>query len=157
MRFAPAYQAGLRDSMFARLHLAPGNLELDLEFLQSVFDWLTQSQAGWDQFFHDWFGGGASALRAAASPQAPLYADVAFAPVRDGLESRTRADAAARLTHPYFRRPVPHTMVIDEVESLWAPIAERDDWSLFEAKLAQVAEMRQALALSCHGPVAEPA
>lgn len=148
MRFAPAYQAGLRDSMFRRLHLTPGDLEHDLEFLQSVFDWLTQSGAGWDQFFHDWFGGGASAARAAASPQAALYSDTAFAPVREGLERRTRDDVATRLRHAYFARPMPHTMVIDEVEALWAPIAERDDWSLFNAKLSQVAELRQALAFS---------
>jgi hypothetical protein len=33
---------------------------------------------------------------------------------------------------------------------LWAPIAERDDWSLFQAKLAQLTEMREALGLVAH-------
>jgi len=146
-RFAPAYQGALRTKMFARLHLAEGGVDADLAFLQALFDWLTQSQAGWDQFFHDWFGGGASAQRAAESPQAALY-DETFAPIRDGLELRTRSDAAERLRHPYFQRSRPHTMLIDEVETLWEAIAERDDWSLFEAKLAQVGEMRQALQLS---------
>jgi uncharacterized protein YdiU (UPF0061 family) len=153
-RFAPAYQRALREKMFRRLHLAEGDLDADLVFLQALFDWLTQSQAGWDQFFHDWFGGGASAQRAAASPQAALYADAGFAPIRDGLEARTRTDAAERLRHPYFQRPAPHTMLIDEVETLWAAIAERDDWSLFEAKLTQLEDMRQALGLSIHASVA---
>jgi uncharacterized protein YdiU (UPF0061 family) len=152
-RFAPAYQQGLRASMFRRLHLAERDLSEDLSFLQALFDWLTQGQAGWDQFFHDWYAGGASARRAAESPQAALYAAAEFAAVRDGLEVRTRADAAARLAHPYFRRPTPHTMLIDEVEALWAPIAERDDWSLFEAKLGQLGEMRSALRL--HRDVAQ--
>jgi uncharacterized protein YdiU (UPF0061 family) len=147
-RFAPAYQQGLRTSMFKRLHLGEGALDEDLSFLQTLFDWLTQGQAQWDQFFHDWFGGGASAARANESPQTPLYAAPDFAPVRDGLRARTRADAAARLSLPYFARSTPHTMLIDEVEALWAPIAERDDWSLFEAKLAQLREMRDALQLS---------
>ncbi len=44
-------------------------------------------------------------------------------------------------------------MLIDEVEALWAPIAEADNWSLFEAKLTQLAEMRDALRLSPHPPV----
>jgi hypothetical protein len=35
-------------------------------------------------------------------------------------------------------------MLIDDVEAVWAPIAERDDWSLFEAKLAEIAELRAA-------------
>lgn len=155
-RFAPAYQAGLRAHMFKRLHLAEGALEADLAFLQALFDWLTQSQAGWDQFFHDWFGGAASAARAAESPQAALYAADDFTTVRDGLNERTRDDAGARLTHAYFQRPAPHTILIDEVEALWTPIAERDDWSLFEAKLSQMTEMRAALRLSCHAPVVEP-
>jgi len=152
-QFAAAYQEGLRASMFARLHLAEGALGDDLSFLQALFDWLTESQAGWDQFFHDWFGGGASAQRAAASPQAQLYSAPKFAAIRDGLEARTRSDAAARLAHPYFQRPAPHSMVIDAVEALWAPIAERDDWSLFEAKLEQLGEMRSALRL--HRDVAQ--
>jgi uncharacterized protein YdiU (UPF0061 family) len=147
-RFAPAYQAELRSSMFRRLHLAETALDDDLAFLQGLFDWLTETQASWDQSFHDWFGGEASAQRAAESPQAPLYAAARFSIVRSGLETRTRADAKDRLAHPYFQRTAPHTMLIDEVEALWAPIAERDDWSLFEAKLAQLREMREAMQLT---------
>ncbi len=151
-RFAPAYQRALRQHMFARLHLAEGAFDDDLAFLQILFDWLTQSGAGWDQFFHDWFGGGVSAARASASRQAALYVAAEFAPVRAGLDSRTRDDAAARLAHRYFQRPAPHTMLIDEVETLWSAIADKDDWSLFQAKLEQLAEMRDALRLSANAP-----
>jgi len=37
-------------------------------------------------------------------------------------------------------------MLIEEVEALWAPIAERDDWTLFHAKLEDIELMRQAYA-----------
>jgi uncharacterized protein YdiU (UPF0061 family) len=148
MRFAPGYQRALRTHMFARLHLAEGAFEDDIGFLQGLFDWLTQSRAGWDQFFHDWFAGGASSARAGESPQAALYAAPDFAAVREGLEARTRADGAKRLAHPYFHRKTPHTMLIEDVEALWAPIAERDDWAPFEAKLSQLRDMREALRLS---------
>ena len=50
----------------------------------------------------------------------------------------------ARLDHPYFARPAPCTMLIEEVEALWAPIAEADDWSAFRAKLEAIAEMADA-------------
>jgi serine/tyrosine/threonine adenylyltransferase len=69
MKFAGEYQHGLRDALFARLNLATGAFEADLEFASQLFGWMTQSQAGWDQFLHDWYCGGASAARAAASPQ----------------------------------------------------------------------------------------
>jgi uncharacterized protein YdiU (UPF0061 family) len=144
-RFAPAYQQGLRASMFDRLNLVAGDLGADLRFLQTVFDWLTQSQAGYDQFFHDWYCGGASADRAKVSPQASLYADAAFLPILEGLEARTGNGNEEFLSRPYFQRPMPTTMVIDEVETLWAAIADRDDWSLFEAKLRQIDELRDAL------------
>jgi uncharacterized protein YdiU (UPF0061 family) len=131
--------------MFRRLGLVEGAFEPDLHFLQTLFNWLTESQAGYDQVFHDWRGGGASALRAAASPQAALYAEPAFAAVREGLEARTNPGAAASLSHPYFQRPTPTAMLIEDVEMLWAAIAERDDWAPFEAKLRQIDELRGAL------------
>ena len=35
-------------------------------------------------------------------------------------------------------------MLIDEVEALWEPIADADDWSPFRDKLADIARMREA-------------
>ena len=32
-------------------------------------------------------------------------------------------------------------MLIDEIEALWDAIAERDDWSMFEAKVEDVRTM----------------
>ena len=37
-------------------------------------------------------------------------------------------------------------MLIEEVEEIWAPIAERDDWMSFHAKLADMEAMRDAYA-----------
>jgi uncharacterized protein YdiU (UPF0061 family) len=154
-RFVPAYQRGLRTSIFARLHLAHGDLDADMAFLQALFDWLTASRAGWDQFFHDWFAGSASAERAAGSSQGALYTDAAFQPVREGLEARTQSDAHAALQHPYWSRTAPVSLVIDEVEAVWAPIAEQDDWSAFEAKLADIAALNAALGVPCHRTVTD--
>jgi uncharacterized protein YdiU (UPF0061 family) len=143
-RFAHGYQTGLRDGVFGRLNLLEREWTADIEFLSELFGWLTESRAGWDQFFHDWYCGEASAARAAASPQAAFYADASFTPIRKSLEARTGSSAGQFLRDPYFQRPTPVTMLIDDVEALWAPIAERDDWSLFEAKLRDVAALREA-------------
>jgi uncharacterized protein YdiU (UPF0061 family) len=149
-RFASAYGLALRAHMFARLGLVGGDLDADLAFLQILLDWMTASQVGWDQFFHDWRGGGASAERALAGPEAAKYTAQDFAPVRTGLDAR----ATSAPSHPYWRRVTPHTLLIEDVEALWTAIAERDDWSLFEAKLAQIAELREALGMACHRAVA---
>jgi hypothetical protein len=81
--------------------------------------------------------------RAAAGPQAPLYGSDDFAPVRAALAMFETAPDA-RPDHPYFAGPGPCTMLIDEVEAIWAPIAEADDWSAFGAKLDAIAGMADA-------------
>jgi uncharacterized protein YdiU (UPF0061 family) len=154
-RFAPAYEQAFRAHVFARLGVAPTAADSDTEFLQTLFNWMTASQCGFDQFFHDWQGGAASAQRAAQSPQAALYAEAAFAPIRAGLEARAPT-APERLARTYFQRPAPCSMLIDELEAIWSAIAERDDWAPFEAKLAAIDEMRAALGLDCHRPVTAP-
>lgn len=44
--------------------------------------------------------------------------------------------------HRYFDQEKATTLLIDEIESLWIPIAEHDDWSLYEAKLRSIRSMR---------------
>lgn len=153
-RFMPAFQHALRDRVFGRLRLKAGDLSSDLEIIQALFDWLSQSRAGFDQFFHDWVCGAASETRALQSPQAALYAQASFGPIRDALAARTPSDADAVLGHAYWARTQPASLVIDEVEKLWAAIAERDDWTLFEAKLADIDNLKQALGAACHLSVA---
>ena len=142
--FPDEYQKALHALMFQRLGLTPGDVEPDLEFLQEAFTWLTQTGVGWDQFFHDWFCGAASADRAKQSPQAARYEEPIFAPIRAGIEQRTPA-RPERLAHPHFARRQAVTLVIGEVEALWAPIAENDDWHTFEIKMADIAALREAL------------
>ena len=35
-------------------------------------------------------------------------------------------------------------MLIDQVEDVWTPIAEADDWSVFHGRLNEIADMREA-------------
>ena len=49
-----------------------------------------------------------------------------------------------RRNHPYWSGE-PCSMLIDEVEALWAPIAQADDWAPLYAKVAQIRTMGEAL------------
>jgi uncharacterized protein YdiU (UPF0061 family) len=149
--FAPAYQSALRDASFARLGLAAGDLREDLAFLQTFFAWITESEAGWAQTWHDWVCGEASAARAADSPQAALYDADAFAPVRAGLAARAPV-RPERLADPYFERARPCDLLIDEVEAIWDQIARADDWSAFASKIADIDALRRALAIASPTP-----
>lgn len=123
-----------------------GELKPDLIFLQTLYNWMSETQAPWAQVFFDWFGGAKSERRAARSPIARLYETPDFAPVREALFSRAMV-RPERLDHAYWQRETPVTLLYDDVEALWAPIAEADDWSLFETKLADIDAAREALSI----------
>ena len=145
--YGPAYSAALGEAVHARLGLAPrGDPPADLAFLQALFGWMASTRAGWAQTFHDWFAGAASEARAAASPQAALYTAAAFAPVRAALLARTPV-RPERLASPWFQQARPFDLVIEQVEAIWAPIDQTDDWSRFAEALAAMEAMRTALDL----------
>ena len=148
--YAALYQRALRDAVFARLGIAATTLEADLDFLEGLFSWMTETEVDWGQFFHDWFGGAASAARAMDGRLRSVYCGDSFAAVRAGFEARASV-RPERLAHAYWQRAQPASLVIEEMEALWAPIADRDDWSAFTAKLDEIEAMRMALDL---GPVA---
>ena len=139
----PIFRAELPRQILRRLGLRSQDIESDGAFVTALFGFLSTSGAPYEQFFFDWRGGGLSAERAARSPSAAHYASEAFRPVADGFE-RYRPANDLNLDHAYFTRPKPRTMLVDDVEAIWAPIAERDDWGMFHSTLAEVAEMRQA-------------
>lgn len=142
--FAPALQDEFTKAMLLRLGLQSKTKESDAELARAVWAFLAESKAPFERMFFDWYGGEGSAERAGRSPSNETYSDDVFRPVRDALRDYApRRDA--KTEHPYFRRPAPCTMLIDEVEAIWSPIAEHDDWSLFNAKLDAIAEMSDAL------------
>lgn len=145
--YGAALQTSFTDCVLARLGLAreEGDAGQDRAdaLVAAFWRFLAESGAPFEQAFFDWHGGLASARRAESSPSAALYASDAFAPVREAMRG-LGARADIRLDHPYFARATPCTMLIEEVEALWEPIARADDWSGFEAKLAAIESMAEA-------------
>ena len=104
---------------------------------------MTETGAPYEQVFFDWFGGAASIKRAAKSRVADLYEQEKFSAIKTAMTELTPSKPE-RLEHEYFKGAKPCTMLIDEVEALWARIAEDDDWSPFKEKLQSIAQMRDA-------------
>ena len=53
-------------------------------------------------------------------------------------------DRPDRLDHACFHRSEPEELLVDEIETLWTSIADRDDWAPFNAKLAAIETARTA-------------
>jgi uncharacterized protein YdiU (UPF0061 family) len=145
--FEPAIRKEFTDAMLRRLGVGAESPERDNELVRVLWIFLSETKAPFEQTFFDWFGGLASADRAARSPSKDRYANPAFNPVRDALQGfspRPEVD----LGHAYFSKPFACSMLIEEVEAIWKPIADSDDWSVFHAKLEAIDEMREAYGLA---------
>jgi uncharacterized protein YdiU (UPF0061 family) len=147
--FSGAYRDALRAAMLNRLGLQTRGEEADVALVNLAFRTLAEAGEGvrWEPFFFDWFGGANSEDRALAGPRASLYRGeqaLAFrAALRDFAMMRPE-----RLADAYFARSEPEELLYDEIEAMWAPIAERDDWTAFNAKLAAIERARIAWGLS---------
>jgi uncharacterized protein YdiU (UPF0061 family) len=145
--FEPALRAEFTNAMIKRLGVQPRNPEHDNELVRALWIFLSDTKAPFEQTFFDWFGGMASAERAANSPSKDHYASPAFTAVRDALKDYAPRNGID-LNHAYFSKPAACAMLIEDVEAIWKPIAESDDWSVFHAKLKAIDDMREAYGLA---------
>ncbi|UPY38601.1 protein adenylyltransferase SelO [Sediminicoccus sp. KRV36] len=127
--FGGLVQAEFARCVLWRLGLKPIEAERDAALSGLFFTALLESEAPFERAFFDWRGG-----------RIRDYPHAAWAPVRAALAGYERAAG----DHPHFEGPGPATLLIEEVEALWAPIAESDDWGAFHAKLAQIEMARLA-------------
>ncbi len=130
--FGEHYRAALGELMTRRLGLQRGTAETEAVLVQTIGKMLAETQAPIDRFFFDAYGG------SLPDTYSPEWGDVrgqlaSFDPIPEG---RSRA---------YFSDPEPCSMLIDEVEAIWAAIDRDDDWGPLHAKVAQIRRMGEAL------------
>ena len=144
--FTPAYREALREAILDRLGVKSQGGEADIDLVNAAFRALAEGGEAlrWEPFFFDWFCG--DEARALAGPRARLYGSEAFADFRIRLAT-FEPDRPGRLAHPFFAGSEPEELLVDEVEALWAAIAERDDWSPLADKLARLEAARVAWGL----------
>ncbi|MCC7265997.1 MAG: YdiU family protein [Caulobacteraceae bacterium] len=145
--FSARYREALTAAMLMRLGLLPRGAEEDVDFVNTAFRALAEGGEllRWEPFFFDWFCGALSQERALAGPRAELYGGPVFMEFRERLGGYT-PERPQRLEAAYFAAAEPEELLYDQIEALWAPITECDDWSAFEAKLSAIERARTAWA-----------
>ena len=116
---------------------------------EALFKAMRESACGFELVFFDWFGG--EAAHAQKGKRKALYESLTWQHASDLLASAPMAKGVDP-DHEYFQDDDPQTMLIDEVEAIWAPIAERDDWSVLSAKINQIHRMASGYGLSSIPP-----
>jgi uncharacterized protein YdiU (UPF0061 family) len=154
--FSEWLEAAVVQGVLRRLGLCTRGREADAGLVDALYVFLARSRIGYDQAFFDGYGGLASAARMAQSPEAAAYEHESFADVRTRLSAYEPTELAARALaeDPYFQRPRPESLLIEEVEALWSAIDERDDWEPLYAKIEAVQAMGRAYGRD--GPATAP-
>jgi uncharacterized protein YdiU (UPF0061 family) len=148
-RFGPLHQAEQAQAFVARLGVVSQGSEADAALLKVTLELAAEGGEAlrWEPLFFDWFGGTASRARAMAGPRAALWTGPAFEAFAAALAAY-EPDRPERLDHPYFHRPEPEELLYDEIETLWAAIAQADDWTPLQAKLDRIGTAREAWGLA---------
>jgi uncharacterized protein YdiU (UPF0061 family) len=127
------FEAALVDRLIARLGVEKRDDSSDRAIASAMLSALRSRVVGIDRFFFDWRGG--------RLPAGELYRATEFDELRSRLEDRQQP-----LTHAYWSDAEPCSMLIDEVETIWAAIADHDDWSPFESKIEAIRRFGDAMA-----------
>ncbi len=128
--FGDHYQLAISAAMLWRLGVIPRESEQNRSLVQAIERGLRTSGVRLDHFFHAGFGGN-------------IPADLkGFEEARQILSPYT---ARKDRSHPHWSHE-PCDLHIETVEEIWAAIDERDDWTPFEAKIAQIRALGEALA-----------
>lgn len=133
--FGPAYERAIVDRMLWRLGVKPRGDEWDAPLVQAIEAALTPCTVTIDQFFFDWAGGNCRVPDQYASPE--------FGSLPHLLDDYT---PSIDLHGLFWSGGAPCSMYIEEVEAIWAAIAEKDDWLPLHKKMNTIREMGAALA-----------
>jgi uncharacterized protein YdiU (UPF0061 family) len=125
-RFGPLYHAAMAELFLKRLGVAPRGIDADTALIQAAERYMRESDLSPDLLF----------FRHRAGRNSP---EGEFGTLLAGYEGNVAID------DPLWSEPAPPTLVIDEVERVWAAIDESDDWSALEAKVADIRRLGAAL------------
>ena len=127
------FEEELVSALLWRLGVEPTSRPNDRDLAAALVRALQSGEAMIDRVFLDWRGG--------LDPGAERYPAEKFRNLAKLLEGRSR-----KPTHDYWSDSEPCSMHIEEVESVWSSIADDDDWQPFEAKIAAIRRMGEAMA-----------
>ena len=123
-RFGPLYQAALAQQFLWRLGLTSRGFEADSALIAAAEQAMRESGLSPDKFFH-WHRFG-------------RHAEGDFAAALSGFQPQGK-------DHELWQEPAQPSLVIDEVERIWAAIEQADDWRPLAAKIADIRRLGEAL------------
>ncbi len=134
-QFASAYRTALVRRTLWRLRLKSRDPESDRLLVDTVSSTLEAHDVEIDQFYFDWAGG-------KKRRNSEIYTSPEFLMLETQLSVFSAIDV---LAHSYWSKPAPCSLHIQEVEAIWAMIAEADDWTGLERKIKEIRASGEAM------------
>jgi uncharacterized protein YdiU (UPF0061 family) len=133
-RFPALFQNAIVRRFLWRLGVQSRGEENDRQLVEAAEHAMARSQIAIDRFFHEYRGGRLTEQRE--------YSEVrsAFAQILSQYEKSDQSD------HVYWSDAQPCSVLIDEVEGIWAAIAETDNWQPLYQKIEAIRRLGEALA-----------
>jgi uncharacterized protein YdiU (UPF0061 family) len=133
--FSEKFNSSLHEGFLNRLNLKVRSPEEVSRLISAFFKMLQETNVHFEQAFFDFYGG-----RVLSHEKTRNYETTG----KLFLEELKKFEIkdATKAAHPYFKEEIPVTLLIDEIETLWKPIAQNDDWSFYEEKLRKIREIR---------------
>lgn len=133
--FSTLFNDYVQIQFFRRLNLRKPESEKSPDFISHFFNTMETGKVGFEQMFFDFHS---KRLLSEPGILARYSSD-------SGLLQKLAAFEVADPNlgaHPYFSQEKPTTLLIDEIESIWSAIAQKDDWNNYEAKLIAIRKFR---------------
>lgn len=114
--------------------------DLNEQLVTDLFQFLAEAKPLYEQAFYD-LHSGINLEKLRRSCQNKIYDHPRFAKLKDTLECFEIANEQKAL-HKYFSTGKACSLLIDELEAIWEPIARSDDWTLFDKKISEIRSFR---------------
>jgi len=133
--FSGHFNENIQELFLKRLNVKPKSKEENSALLSSFFQMITETEVHFEQAFFDFY-----AKRALSNQVKSKYEKTGGAFIQN-LDKFEVLDIE-KANHSYFKNDSPVTLLIDEIENLWNPIADLDDWSSYNKKLQSIRSFR---------------
>jgi serine/tyrosine/threonine adenylyltransferase len=133
MRSTALYQAAILKRFLWRLGVSPRGADQDTQLVEAAERAMVSAKIPIDDFFHSHRGGRIPGTAHTLTPE--------YTALNDILSLYRNAIAAKA---GYWQQPEICSMHIDEVEAIWAAIAEDNNWEPLSAKINAIRQMAAA-------------
>lgn len=114
----------------------------DVGLLRVFFHFMEAHAVGFERTFFDFFRRASDQQAWKRSPQSALYLDTPEGQALTAQLATFEIDSLERGSHPVLKRQDPVTLLIEEIEALWTPIDQNDDWGPYNKKLEEIRSLR---------------